>query len=98
MEHSAWACWRGGGQRAPGWGRAVPVRMRRRPSRPGCGLMGFGTGTPKAAATLELMKKFEMLLMLLPAGRLVVVKKLGWPKVSRLVLSFSYVRLISLKK
>jgi hypothetical protein len=39
-----------------------------------------------------------MPLMLSPAGRLVGVKKLGWPKVSSFSLSSEYVRLIVLKK
>src|SRR5262249_61196037 len=67
---------------APG---VKPVPMPTKPSV-------WAVKSPKIAPTLELTQKFVKPLMLLWAGRLGALKKLGWPKVSRYCLSWEFVR------
>src|SRR5258708_30047590 len=67
----------------------VHVHSPRRPSAPTPSSKKHWK-SPKSAPTLELTQKFVTLLMLLPAGRLAALKKLGWPKVSRSCRSCEY--------
>src|SRR5262249_48334977 len=79
---------------------ACPISCRKADTRSGPGVKPVPMPTkpsvnwvksPKHAPTLELIQKFVKPLRLLPAGRLAALKKPGWPKVSRSVLSCEYV-------
>jgi hypothetical protein len=63
----------------------TPLATPTKPSGPGFGV------SPKAFASLEVTQKFDIPLILSPAGRLAALKKPGCPEASKAALSCEYV-------